>query len=141
MTTEKRHYTASEFLEHQKALTLHAALTSVSLLAVPVTNMDRSIPRKDQAKAARLLFKKLSLPHISVTTPNYSMAQSVDVQFPRRRDVPLDEHGTYICASPEGQANQQARERVEAILARAFPNHGDRSEHQSDHFDYKWSIA
>ncbi len=141
MTTAKRHYTASDFIEHQKALALHAALASVSLLAVPVLGLSRSTPRKEQAKAARQLFKQLGLPHISVTTPNYSMAQSVDVQFPRRMDVPLNEHGTYVMESPEQQANNAAREKLEQVIHRAFPNHGDRSDHQSDYFDYKWSIA
>jgi hypothetical protein len=102
MTTTKRHYTAQDFILHQKALALQEALTKVSLLAVPVLSLERSTPRKEQAKAARGLFKQLCLPHISVTTPNYSMAQSVEVQFPRRQDVPLDEHGTYILSSPEG---------------------------------------
>ncbi len=141
MTTTKRHYTASEFIEHQKALAFQAALGSVSLLAVPVLGLQRSIPRKEQAKAARQLFKQLGIPHVSVTTPVYSMAQSVDVQFPRRRDVPLNEHGTYVMESPEAKLNQAAREKVEAILKRAFPNHGDKSDHQSDYFNYCWSIA
>lgn len=141
MTNAKRHYSAYEVVEHQKALALHAALGKVSLLAVPVTEMPRSAPRKDQAKAARSVFKALGLPHISVTSPNYSMAQSVDVQFPRRQDVPLNEYGTYIMDSPEAKTNQAAREKVEQILHRAFPHHGDRSDHQSDYFDYKWSIA
>lgn len=141
MTTAKRHYDAADFIEHQKALALHAALKSTSLLAVPVLGLPRSIPRKEQALAARKLFKQLGLPHISVTTPNYSMAQSVDVQYPRRRDVPLDEFGTYVMGSPEAQENQAAREKLEQIIHRAFPNHGDKSDHQSDYFDYKWSIA
>ncbi len=139
--TTKTHYTAAEFLAHQKALAFQAALNSVSLLAVPVLSLERSAPRKEQAKAARQLFKQLGVPYISVTTPVYSMAQSVDVQFPRRGDMPLNESGTFVNTSLEFAANQAARDKVGQILNRAFPNHHDRSEHQSDHFDYRWSIA
>ena len=34
----------------------------------------------------------------------------------------------------------EARAKLEKILARAFPNHEDRSDTQSDYFDYCWSF-
>ena len=36
---------------------------------------------------------------------------------------------------------ETAEQKVEAILARAFPNHLDRSDIMCDHFDYCWSVS
>lgn len=88
---------------------------------VPTIKMERRPGRKVLAKAARALFKHLGLrKRVSVTAPRYSMAQSVDVVV----------KGT----SHDARA-------IEGILAKAFPNQHDRSELQSDHFDYCWSIT
>jgi hypothetical protein len=125
-----------------KATALHQALAAVNITEIDMASRERNIPRKEQARLARHLFGKLGLRGISVTAPNYSMAQAVDVRLPVRRD--------FTCLSPSGdvewerdpaaQANRVARERVEAILLAAFPNSEDRSDTQSDHFNYRWSI-
>lgn len=128
--------------EQVQAIALHEALARVDILAVPVMSRDRHISRKEQAKLARELFKRLGLCGISVTAPNYSMAQSVDVKPPRRRDYKLDDNGqveNYLL-DPAGKANQVARQRLDAVLLAAFPRHEDRSDTQSDYFDYCWSI-
>ena len=123
------------------AMSLHARLAEIDLAAVPVVCTDRHIPRKEQAALARKLFKSLGLRGISVTAPRYSMASSVDVSMPKREDYTRDDHGQIDFATdPAAQANGEARHKVSAILDTAFPNHVDRSDGQSDHFDYRWSI-
>jgi len=123
---------------------------------VPVMSRERCIPRKEQARLARELFKCLGLKGISVTTPNYSMAQSVQVRIPLELPGPNDhvcqvtgqsyDYATYsempltVPCKARHVRQQAARECIEQILARAFPNHGDRSDYQTDHFDYCWSF-
>jgi membrane protease subunit (stomatin/prohibitin family) len=119
---------------------LHTALAAIDITTIEIASNDRHIPRKEQAKLARELFKKLGLKGISVTTPNYSMAQSVDVSIPSRNDYKMI--GQYDI-DPECEAckaNHEARERIEAILLAAFPNHDNRSDSQTDYFDYCWSF-
>lgn len=130
------------------------ALRAVDLSRVPVMSTDRCIPRKEQARLARELFKRLGVKGISVTTPNYSMAQSVDVRIPSEPHEPGDyllgdanyEHRCYsdmpdaVPCKQKMLRQSEARELAEAILARAFPKHDDRSEMQSDYFDYCWSF-
>lgn len=129
-------------------------IDAVKLERVPIMARDRSIPRKDQAKLARELFKKLGIQGLSVTTPNYSMAQGVDVRVP---EIPR-EPGDYLfegvdynnhCFSDMPEAvparakhlkRWQAIRKIDAILKLAFPNHDDRSDSQSDYFDSCWSV-
>lgn len=150
------------------------AIMSVNLDAVPVVTRDRFISRKDQAKLARDLFKRLGIKGVSVTAPRYSMARSVDVNVPRlpttQADYLLvcptchDPVGVGSCPTCHGDGRDysndtfsdmpdavpaklkhrthwNALQKVEAILLRAFPNHDDRSDYQTDYFNYKWSVS
>ena len=122
----------------------HAALAAVDLNKVPVMTKDRSIARKEQARLLRELLKSLKIKGVSVTAPNYSMAQSVDVSLPRRLDYMKDDGSLPPYAlnewCPARRANIKAREQFNALLAKAFPNHDNRSDSQSDYFDYCWSL-
>ena len=127
--------------EIRTAVQLQAALQAIVLGALPIMSTDRSIPRKEQAKLARMLFKQLGLKGISVRAPNYSQAQSVDVRLPKREDYERDQAGCIDWPNdPAAIANNAAEKRVREILNRAFPNHDDRSDSQSDHFNYCWSV-
>jgi len=131
-------------------------IMAVNLERVPVMCTDRHISRKTQANLARDLFKALGIKGVSVTCPRYSMAQSVDVDIAKNEAIPLDafilDGADYrnecfsdmpddVPAKRIQQSKNNARAKVEAILALAFPNHDDRSDTQSDHFDYCWSIS
>src|ERR1700692_4286223 len=61
----------------------------VDLKSVPVVATERSMPRKEQARLARQLFKKLGIKGVSFTTPQHSMASMVDVSVPRREDYTI----------------------------------------------------
>ncbi len=136
---------------HEKADQLQDALAKVSETEIPVMSRDRHIPRTEQAKLTRELFKRLGLKGISVTTPNYSMAQSVRVSLPKL-EIHCPNywpHGGDYChhgyvdeslVCPTCRENRRIREKIEEILARAFPNHDDRSDTQKDYFDYCWSV-
>jgi hypothetical protein len=135
----KHNQTPSELDETAKARVTHSQLERVNLNLIPVMSANRGIPRKEQAKLARDLFKSLHVSHLSITTPNYSMAQSVHVTMPRRNDYETGEHGEYLdCEAVT--SNNNARAKIREILARAFPNHGDHSDLQTDYHDYKWSL-
>lgn len=126
-----------------KVLELHARLDQIKLEDIPVMSSDRHIARKDQAALARKLFRSLTLKGLSVTSPSYSMASSVHIKLPAREDYQRDEHGQRVDreTDPASIANHTARTKLEAILNKAFPNHNDRSDTQSDYFDFCWSIC
>jgi len=128
---------------------------SVNLDKVPVMSTDRSIRRKEQAKLCRELFKRLGIKGVSVTAPNYSMAQAVDVKIPGYMGHDseyfyngVDYRGQSFADMPDNvpakirnQTHWSAAKKLETVLLRAFPNHDDRSDLQSDYFNYKWSVS
>ena len=132
-----------------------AAVQNVQLAAIPIYRLDRCAPRTEQARQARELFRRLGVRGVSVTAPRYSQAHSVNVRLPRPGD---DEHDptrwphdhSRCCGQQAGHeestrcpacAQEDAtRRKVKAILYAAFPNHRDRSEVQTDYFDFCWSI-
>lgn len=126
---------------HQKALACQQALAAVDLAGVPVLTTDRHIERKAQAALLRKLLRQLKVPHVSVTAPNYSMASSVDVRLPKREDYTVAADGCIDRDCPAAVANRAAEDTLRSILAIAFPNHDDRSDSQTDYFDYCWSIS
>lgn len=109
---------------------------------------DRCIPRKEQSVLARRFFKAIGLQKISVTTPNYSMAQIVDVHYPYDATVPheLDKTPHHdrpwesVGACRECDRRWEFRKLLGKALLIAFPNHDDRSDSMSDYFDSCWSV-
>ena len=128
---------------------------SVNLDKIPVVSTNRFIPRKEQAKLARDLFKRLGIKGVSVTAPNYSMAQSVDVRIPELPTMPEDflldgkdyDDETFsrmpeaLPAKMKMRQHQKAVDKMYALLLRAFPASDDRSDVQTDYFNYKWSVS
>lgn len=135
--------TAAREAEQISAEALHARLAQIDLDSVFPITLDRHCGRKETARLARKVMKLHGIKGISITAPNYSMAQSVDVSMPRRQDYSIFECYDRIdfVNDPAAQANGAAAKKIEAILAKAFPNHDDRSELQSDYHDYKWSVG
>ena len=137
-------------IAENKIVGLYSWIETINLRMLPVMTRDRSISRKEQAKLARDLFKRLGLKGISVTVPNYSMAQSVHVSVPRlpREDGDFMGYETETFSDmPETlpgkikmRQHGKATDKILAILQVVFPEHTDRSDSQSDHFDYCWSI-
>jgi len=132
----------------------YSTIMNVDLACVPVVSNDRSMPRKARSAAARKLLRQLGIKGVSVTAPNYSMAHTVDV---RPANYPLPEgaflldgvdyqHRTYsdmpgtVPAKALHLARWEACKKLETILLKAFPNHDDRSDYQTDYFDHCWSI-
>ena len=130
-------------LSYVDVLACQASIAAVGLDSVrPVPNVGRRASRKELAAAARALFKRLAIRGVSVTAPNYSMAQAVDVAVPCRDDYTVrDPDGSVDWPNdPAARANVAARDKVEQILLRAFPGTEDRSDSRTDYFDYRWSI-
>lgn len=133
--------TTVENASNQAAIIFHQAVAAVCVADVRRDNrLERSVPRKELAAAARKLFKSLGLKGISVTAPNYSMAQAVHVRLPKRDDYTFDANGDIPDNDPARVGNTEADRKIAAILYQAFPSHRDRSDTQSDYFNYKWSI-
>ena len=123
-----------------------------AILNVPLPAFRANIrhqTRKEWAAAVRKLFKDLKLTGISVTTPSYSMAQSIHISIPDlivdriTHDRIHDEiwsRGGHAIDCPDCAKRWNAHNRIEEIVLAAFPDLGDRSDSQSDHFDYCLSI-
>lgn len=132
-------------------MNLYETIAAVNLDAVPVVCTDRHIDRKEQAVLTRKLFKQLGIKGVSVTTPRYSMASTVEVRvpaepFPGWVGFEQWQHHSYgdmpddVPAKAAARRQQVAAEKVEAILAKAFPRHDDRSDYQTDYSDSCWTI-
>lgn len=111
----------------------------------------RALDRKERAAKVRSLLKSLGIKGVSVTAPNYSMAQSINISMPGDdRGLHDEVHfrleaevrakpGPYcgmvqIC--PFCKAEFEAKEKLEALILAAYPDLDDRSDSQYDHFDY-----
>jgi len=137
-------------MQDQEIMQLFLKIEQATHAPIPVMTTDRHIPRKEQARLARELFKKLGLKGISVTTPSYSMASSVDVRVPTITKTEADygehKHACFsdmpdtVPAKMKNTLEWEAKKHVQHILTLAFPKHDDRSDYQSDHFDSKWSL-
>ena len=129
-------------------------ILSIDPATVPVKSTER-LYRKQLAPLVRALLKELGIKGASVTTPNYSMAQSVKIRIPEPTGP-----GDYIgpdgkdyqnCSFSEmpddapikirNRKNRAAQDRLEAILLAAFPGCNDRSDYQTDCFDYLFSFC
>ena len=122
-------------LEETKAF--QARVAAVDLDKVSLVSTDRHIDRKQQAKLTRGIFKDLGLKGISVTTPMYSMACSVQVSYPQRGDYLID-GDSRMCKAHA--ANRVVYDKIMDVLLKAFPNSDNRSDSMTDYFDYRWSI-
>jgi hypothetical protein len=100
----------------------------------------RNETRKERAKAVRDLFKRLGLQGISVTAPNYSMAQSIDIRLPDYDCLREDRYSPCYPQCANCELAGEAKRRLNRLILAAFPNLDDRSDSQSDHFDYCLSI-
>jgi len=105
----------------------------------------RQRTRKEWAAEIRNLLKRLGISHISVTAPNYSMAQSVNIRTPQfipweGEHKELHDKIGYSNACDICKRENAAKRKLEEIILAAFPDLEDRSNSQIDHFDYCLSI-
>lgn len=101
--------------------------------------------RKEWAKQVRALFKSMGLKGISVTTPSYSMAHSIDIVIPRNNPeltVPDPDFPCYTVLDPAYRLQRErALDKVGLIIISAFPDLDDRSEYGTDYYDFCLSIS
>ena len=99
----------------------------------------RHEPRKAIAAHVRNLLKSVGVKHVSVTTPNYSMAQSIKISLLHDSH----EHTPDIDCSncPRCVRRWTKVVKIGCIILAAHPELNDRSDSQTDHFDYRLSIS
>ena len=128
--------------------------TLAAILATPLPAFRANIrrqTRKEWAVAVRKLLKDIGVKGVSVTTPSYSMAQSIHITLPPALDNPNSiEHQEFHnelwknnrpgTDCPHCGQRWNARNHIEAIILAAFPDLNNRSEAREDHFDYCLSI-
>lgn len=130
--------------------TVFQAILNTKLPAVHNSHL-RQASRKEWAQAVRKLFKELGLTGISVTTPSYSMASSIQISLPSVENSNSDEHvklhddlwreGRPGTDCPKCKERQQAREHLENVILTAFPDLDNRSDITTDYFDYCLSFS
>lgn len=116
----------------------------------------RKEARKEWAKQIRNLLKELRIVNVSVTTPSYSMASSVNIAVnyekewetahepvhkageAEERKSPIYRGSIHFC--PYCKARKEVHDKLENVILAAFPDLNNRSDSQSDYFDYCLSI-
>lgn len=131
-----------------------------SILDAPlprVWNSDlRKEHRKEWAKQVRKLLKSLNIKGVSVTTPNYSMASTIQIRVEygpefSKDHQPVHEAGeirerrntTYrgsVHFCPYCSVRKDVHDKLEQIILAAFPDLDDRSDSISDYYNYCLSI-
>lgn len=109
---------------------------------IPIKTTNRGCGQKTQARLARELFRELAIPHVSVTCATGSFCFWVNVEFPAPR---LAEHVCFALGVdwpplPTKALETWAESVIYQILARAFPNHDDRSDSMTDYYDDPWRV-
>lgn len=100
----------------------------------------RAVSRKEFAAALRALLRKMQIKSVSVTAPNYSMAQSIDVELPTVEHW-TPEHPPTRPECPVCSVHNEARSKMQAIILAAFSGAENRSDYQTDYFDFRFSVA
>lgn len=101
--------------------------------------------RKEWAQAVRSLFKEIGIKGVSVTAPNYSQAQTIDIRLPElivdneqhqklHDELWHTDRNNTDC--PDCSQRWQAKQAIEKIILSAFPDLDNRSDNQSDYFNY-----
>lgn len=128
------------------------------LLALPMPAFHANIRQenlKTWAAKVRGLFKELNITGMSVTTPNHSMASSIDIRTGweisdahyldhveieyKQRAVPGPFYGAgKFC--PLCIERNAAEDHLEKIILAAFPDLDDRSDAMTDYFNYCFII-
>ena len=126
---------------HDRAAALRQALAKVNELAIPVVCRDRGISLTEQARLTRQLFTQLGLKHISVTVPRYANAIAVQVCIPFFQDCRPDCSFRTRDLCNTCHENDKMCRKLKEILARAFPQHDDRSDPWTDYFDAPFVVS
>ena len=132
---------------------MNQALNKILCLPLPPNQGEniRRLSRKDQAAKIRFVLRGYSFTGISVTAPNYSMAQAVHIRIPAQTHTDNAAHnalhdeifrnGGHTTDCPDCAQHWEAQEYIERVILAAFPDLADRSDLQSDYFDYCLSIS
>jgi hypothetical protein len=131
---------------------MNAQLSTILKTQLPtVKNHNlRSATRKEWAAEVRKLLKSLNINGVSVTTPSHSMAQAIQISLPDELDNSIEHQKLHDelwkqnrpgTDCPQCGQRWNARKHLEAIILAAFPDLDDRSDLQSDCFDYCLSFS
>ena len=103
-------------------------------MPAPVAKI-RQEPRKVWAVSVRTLLKTQGIKGVSVKTPNYSMAKSIEITVPKG-----DGH---ICSMdispmdcPACHRRGEAKRKLQDMILGAYPDLDDRSDSITDYFDF-----
>ena len=119
------------------------------IISTPLPKPRGNIRRErtvNQSSVIRKLIKDLKLNDISVTSRHFrvriSLPQAVDYNDPEHNAThdQLWREGRHSNDCPLCAKRWQAREAMEKIILAAFPDMDDRSDIQSDYFDFEFMV-
>jgi len=124
------------------ALAAPAAILSIEAARIPTAPLAQNARRADQKERTRLIrqaLKDAGVRGASVTMARGSMCYWSDIRVEgiAHTEYPED-HVPFRC--PVCQRNQAAEKKLNAIIMAALPGMDDRSDSQSDHFDFVYSV-
>jgi hypothetical protein len=136
--------------------TMNEQLEKIIKAPLPTTTRNiRDLDRKEQAKIVRQLFKSLGFTGVSVTTPTYSMASSINISLPRQPwegehepehnrlqaiEYSKPSYNGMVQVCPWCKESWLADKQIRAIILAAFPDMDNRSDTQSDYSDFAFTI-
>lgn len=94
---------------------------------------------KDIAKNIRQLFKVLGIKGLSVTVGRGTGSRYITIRLPHIEHA-HDDYSMDMCQCKVCEMRTNARYHLDWLITCAFPQYGDRSEYQTDYYDFIWMI-
>lgn len=137
--------TAADTKPARKGISPEAVIASIESAALPAPTGEpiRSLATTEQNAKIRALLKSLGIKGVSVKRSHAGWAATVSVSFAGishacAADSWDRQHNRSDC--PTCVRTIAAERKIEAIILAAFPDCGDRSDLQTDYFDYVFSV-
>ena len=118
-----------------------ASIEAATVPASPVSTTARSAGQKERTAMIRQALKASGVRGVSVTMATGSMCYWTHVRaegVPHAQGTDWNAHEARQC--PVCLRNQAADKKLTALILAAFPDLGDRSDLQSDHFDFVFTV-
>lgn len=109
--------------------------------AAPLRTDARRMTQTERSAALRALLKSLGVKGVSVTSARGSMCYWSHIRFDGVPHPPVAnwcEHNSRVC--DVCQRNNAAERKVHRIVLAAYPDLDDRSDSQTDHFDFVYTV-
>lgn len=134
-------------LSREAAINVYERVLAVDVEAIQPVTRDR-LYLSHFAKPLRVFLRGLGFTNrqISVVVPDYSMVQAIQVTLPTATYADVtkgtrNDQDRYAAWDDFWSLREDARGALNDIILAGFPGTGDRSDAQTDYFDYQFSVS